>query len=55
MKFCIKKSLLNDDEESAEKKKSVFKGGSELLNSFSLGILDLAMGAYSLVRHTGVQ
>lgn len=55
MKFCIKKSLLSEDEESAEKKRSGFKGGSEILSFVSLRILGLAMGAYSLVRGTGVQ
>lgn len=47
MKLYIKKSLLSEDEESAEKKKSGFKGGSEPLNFFSLRISDLAMGTYS--------
>lgn len=55
MKVCIKKSLLSEHEESEEKKKSGFEGGSETLSFFSLSILDLAMGASSLVRDPGVQ
>ena len=44
MKSWGKKSLLSVEEESVEKKRSGFKGGSEILSFFPLRILGLFLG-----------